>query len=256
MSTLHLSSPLQFAASYTADFIAASIPVTSRTLLDVGCGDGLITRQLQLRGYDVVAVDSSLKGVERARKNGVDAIHCKLEEFDHLPFEGIYMSRALHHMPPLKETLSKIGKLLTDDGTLVIEDFGFDLANEAACDWLFEQSHKVLAERSEPIQCEFHHEWLHTQIKSPGDPYAIWKDRYITEHQLWSSSQMVSALEEYFSVHSQTKVPYLFRFICDLLPGTEAGARRAREIFASEQNLIDKSAIAAVGLRLVVSKRS
>jgi hypothetical protein len=41
-----------------------------------------------------------------------------------------------------------------------------------------------------------------------------------------------------------------------LLPGTEAGARRAREIFASEQNLIDKSAIAAVGLRLVVSKRS
>jgi len=251
---LKVDSPLIFAASYTADFIVSAIPQKSNPFLDVGCGDGLVTRQLQLRGYNIVAIDASLKSVERARKNGVEAIHSKLEDYDHRPFDCIYMSRALHHMPPLKQTLDKVSKLLTENGMLVIEDFGFDLADEAACAWLFEQSRRVLAELTEPVGCDFHHDWLHEQIKTPGEAYERWKKRYSIEHQLWSSAHMLSALKEHFDVKTQSKVSYLFRFICDLLPGTEYGAARAREIFASEQSLINDGTIAAVGLRWILTK--
>jgi 2-polyprenyl-3-methyl-5-hydroxy-6-metoxy-1,4-benzoquinol methylase len=253
MPTSNFVSPLLFAASYTADFIDASIPDTAKTLLDVGCGDGLVTRLLQLRGYNVTAIDASLKSIERARKNGVDAIHSKLEDYVHAPFDCVFMSRALHHMPPLDQTLNKISELLSNNGTLVIEDFGFDLADEAACAWLFEQTGKVIAEQTEPVCCEFRHEWLHDQIKSPGEAFARWQKRYSVEHQLWSSTQMLNALREHFVVKMQARVPYLFRFICDLLPGTADGAVRAQEIFLNEQSLIEDGVIAAVGLRVVVA---
>jgi 2-polyprenyl-3-methyl-5-hydroxy-6-metoxy-1,4-benzoquinol methylase len=254
MPTSNFVSPLQFASSYTADFIDTSILDTAKTSLDVGCGDGLVTRLLQLRGYNVAAIDASFKSVERARKNGIDAIHSKLEDYVHAPFDCVYMSRALHHMPPLDQTLNKISKLLSNDGTLLIEDFGFDLADLAACAWLFEQTGKVIAEQTEPVCCEFRHEWLHEQIKSPGEAFARWQKRYSVEHQLWSSTQMLSALREHFVVKMQSPAPYLFRFICDLLPGTADGAKRAQEIFLDEQNLIDNGVIAAVGLRVVVAR--
>ncbi|MDR3615501.1 MAG: class I SAM-dependent methyltransferase [Candidatus Obscuribacterales bacterium] len=254
MPGLKVDSPLIFAASYTADFIASAISQKSAPVLDVGCGDGLIAQQVELRGYKVVAIDGSLKSIERARRNGVEAIHSKLEDFNHLPFDSIFMSRSLHHMPPLKQTLDKISELLAENGTFVIEDFGFDLADEAACAWLFEQTRRVIAAQSEPVHCEFHHEWLHEHIKSPEEAYGRWQKRYSVEHQLWSSKQMLSAVKERFVVRTQARVPYLFRFICDFLPATENGARRAREIFAQEQDLIDDGAIAAVGLRVVVAR--
>jgi SAM-dependent methyltransferase len=254
MPTSNFDSPLLFAASYTADFVDASIPDTAETLLDVGCGDGLVTRLLQLRGYNVAAIDASLKSVERADKNGIDAIHSKLEDYVHAPFDCVYMSRALHHMPPLDQTLNKISELLSNDGTLVIEDFGFDLADGAACAWLFEQTGRVNAEQTEPVCCEFRHEWLHEQIKSPGEAFARWQKRYSVEHQLWSSKQMLNALKEHFVVKTQSRVPYLFRFICDLLPDTADGAMRAQEVFLNEQSSIDNGVIAAVGLRVIVAR--
>jgi 2-polyprenyl-3-methyl-5-hydroxy-6-metoxy-1,4-benzoquinol methylase len=254
MPTSNFDSPLLFAASYTADFIDASIPDTAKTLLDVGCGDGLVTRLLQLRGYNVAAIDASLKSVERASKNEVDAVHSKLDDYVHAPFDCVYMSRALHHMPPLDQTLNKISELLSNDGKLVIDDFGFDLADEAACAWLFEQTGKIIAEQTEPVCCEFRHEWLHEQIKSPGEAFARWQKRYSVEHQLWSSTQMLSALREQFVVKMQSRVPYLFRFICDLLPRTADGALRAQEVFLNEQSLIDNGVIAAVGLRVILAR--
>ena len=250
-----MSSPLEFAAAYTADFVAASMPVNARTLLDIGCGDGLITRQLQQRGYDVVAIDGSIKGIERAKKNNVEAIHCKLEDFSHQPFDCVYMSRALHHMPPLKPTLKKVYELLAADGTLVIEDFGFDFSDEAACAWLFEQSHKAIASQSEPLRCEFHHEWLHENVTSPKEAFKRWQKRYSIEHELWSASQMLAALGAMFDLKIQTRVPYLFRFICDLLPDTSNGAKHAQVCFSEEQRLVDDKRINAVGLRVVATRR-
>jgi hypothetical protein len=64
---------------------------------------------------------------------------------------------------------------------------------------------------------------------------------------------MLNALKEHFVVKMQARVPYLFRFICDLLPGTADGAMLAQEIFRNEQSLIDDGVIAAVGLRIVVA---
>jgi 2-polyprenyl-3-methyl-5-hydroxy-6-metoxy-1,4-benzoquinol methylase len=254
VSNENQNSPLLFAAFYTADFIAASTAPTAKSLLDVGCGDGLITQEMQSRGYSIVAIDGNIKSIEQAKANGVDAIYTTLEDFEHQPFDCIYISRALHHMPPLKQTLDKIDSLLSENGTVIIEDFGFDLADEAACAWLFEQSRRVLSELTEPVCSDFHHQWLQAQVKTAGDAFMHWNRRYSIDHQLWSSSEMLSALSEHFQVQSKSNVPYLFRFICDLLPGTVSGAVQSRQVFADEQRSINDGTIAAVGFRVVAVK--
>src|SRR5690348_14071377 len=53
-------------------------------ILDLGCGDGVLTKKLVEAGCEVVAVDSSAAFVEAARKLGLDARVMNAEE---LPFE-------------------------------------------------------------------------------------------------------------------------------------------------------------------------
>ena len=110
--------------------------------------------------------------------HGVEALHCKLEDFEHPPFDNIYMSRALHHMPPLKQTLRQVDTLLNEKGTFAVEDFAFEVADEAACDWLFKQSREALATLSQPVDdCAFYHQWLHQKTMAPGEAYERWKVR-------------------------------------------------------------------------------
>ena len=66
---------------------------------------------------------------------------------------------------------------------------------------------------------------------------------------------MFSALKDNFKVEILSPVPYLFRFIGDLLPATEDGARVAQDVFAEEQKLIDAGCIRAVGVRWIATKK-
>src|SRR4051812_32004198 len=54
-------------------------------ILDLGCGDGALTRKLVEPGCDVVAVDSSAAQVEAARMLGLDA---RVMDAESLIFDG------------------------------------------------------------------------------------------------------------------------------------------------------------------------
>src|SRR5215472_63252 len=55
-------------------------PEAGERILDLGCGDGVLTKKLADLGCEVVAVDSSIPQVEAARRLGLEAYVMSAEE--------------------------------------------------------------------------------------------------------------------------------------------------------------------------------
>jgi len=58
-------------------------------LLDVGCGVGTISIELQKKGFEVYGVDFSSVAIQKSRALGINAIECDVDESG-LPFEDSY----------------------------------------------------------------------------------------------------------------------------------------------------------------------
>ncbi|MBU6451226.1 MAG: methyltransferase domain-containing protein [Cyanobacteria bacterium REEB67] len=271
--------PLQFVASLTADFAEGAAGLRHNSArhttnwLDIGCGDGLVAAALATYGCQVTAIDGSEKSIAEARANGVNATLIKMQDFEHEPFDIILISRALHHMPPLAETLQKVQKLLKPEGTLIIEDFAREVVDERAASWLFQRAeHYISAEAkqnpSAQAQDEHSHKdpdckagrdrhaWLRERPASDHDAKRLWHEHFVSDHHLATGSEMQFALESFFQVKSFSKMPSLFRHICDFLPATADGADTAAQIWAEEMALIERESIPAVGFRVVLAARS
>ncbi len=103
-------------------------------LLDAGCGSGKYTLPLQMRGFDVVAVDASLNALKlacqrsRARKNDIGFLAANVCQmpFSGSSFDVIWCYGVLQHLL-LKEreiAISEFLRLLKKGGLLFIEVFG------------------------------------------------------------------------------------------------------------------------------------
>ncbi len=246
------SNPLNFAAAVTADFVQSVAPTKSATLLDVGCGDGLIAAQLVNAGYRVFAIDGNEESVKKAREIGVNAKHCLLKDYENNPFDVIFVSRALHHMPPLIENLKKIDSLLAPDGLLVIEDFGFELVDSSAAAWLIKQTKLVKDNRE--IEGG-RHQWLVSSCNlPPNEALERWLHHHWEKHHLFTSKEMKEALTNQFQSASCQPNAYLFCYICDLLPATADGAEQARAIWQEESDLLAEEKLPASGFRMILQK--
>ena len=73
-------------------------------VLDIGCGIGLIDRDLGRGVAELCGVDTSLRSLElaRARAPGTRFIHYDGERlpFDYSSFDAVFASCVLHHVPP------------------------------------------------------------------------------------------------------------------------------------------------------------
>lgn len=58
-------------------------------LLDVGCGVGTISVELQKKGFEVYGIDFSSVAIEKAKKKGINAVECDTDK-EGLPFEDNY----------------------------------------------------------------------------------------------------------------------------------------------------------------------
>jgi len=72
-------------------------PQPGERILDLGCGDGLLTEKLAASGAEVVGVDSSLEMVAAARQRGLDArvMDATNLTFDQ-EFDAVFSNAALH----------------------------------------------------------------------------------------------------------------------------------------------------------------
>lgn len=58
-------------------------------LLDVGCGIGTISCQLQKRGFEVYGIDFSSVAIKKAKEKGIKAMECDVDK-NGIPFEDNY----------------------------------------------------------------------------------------------------------------------------------------------------------------------
>jgi ubiquinone/menaquinone biosynthesis C-methylase UbiE len=138
-----------------AAFVHAAVPLPPARVLEVGCGPGALARALDAMGYEVVAIDPQAPDGPIFRRT-------TLEEFDATgPFDAAVASYALHHIERLDRALDRIAALLTAEGKLVIEEFGWDRVDEATAGWYGRQQGASSSIDAVLAEWEAEHEGLH-----------------------------------------------------------------------------------------------
>ena len=122
----------QFLADLVNEEIKQQVSdIATKSILDFGGGTGLIALPLAKQAKSVTLVDIAERMLEQARikiKNqkleNIDLIH---QDLLHKPLEQtfnlIIVSRVLHHMPNLDDSLAMFKEHLTHGGQLFIADY-------------------------------------------------------------------------------------------------------------------------------------
>lgn len=111
------------------DFIANSLQKSlhaNAKILDVGCGNGVISRHLGRYGFKVTGIDVSEKAIEKAQSlnaySNVKFMKKSAEELvaEGVQYDAIICSEVLEHLNNPDSLLEVLYKSLTKDGKLII----------------------------------------------------------------------------------------------------------------------------------------
>jgi SAM-dependent methyltransferase len=112
----------RFVAELGAPVLALLSPRAGERILDLGCGDGVLTAQIAARGAEVVGVDSSEPLVLAARARGLSV---RLEDGHALSFsnefDAVFSNAALHWMKDPDRVIDGVFRALRSGGRFVGE---------------------------------------------------------------------------------------------------------------------------------------
>lgn len=112
----------RFVSDLGAPVVELLAPRAGERILDLGCGDGVLTRKLADVGCEVVGVDGSAPQVEGARALGLDA---RVMDGEQLPFEAefdaVFSNAALHWMRRADQVIDGVWRALRPGGRFVAE---------------------------------------------------------------------------------------------------------------------------------------
>ena len=92
-------------------------------ILDLGCGDGQLTKRLRDSGAHVLGVDASPEMVAAARERGIEAEQAKAEllPFRDATFDAVFSNAALHWVRGQDAMIGQVQRVLKPDGRFVAE---------------------------------------------------------------------------------------------------------------------------------------
>jgi SAM-dependent methyltransferase len=97
-------------------------PAPGERILDLGCGDGVLTKKLTDMGCDVVAVDSSVAQVEAVRKLGLNASVINGEDLPYEEeFDAVFSNAVLHWIRHADAMFAGVYRSLKPGGRFVAE---------------------------------------------------------------------------------------------------------------------------------------
>jgi trans-aconitate methyltransferase len=112
----------RFVALLAESLVEALNPQPGERILDLGCGDGFLTRRIAESGANVVGVDVSPQMVAAAKERGADA---RLASGELLPFnqefDAVFSNAALHWMSDHDAVLRGVYRALKPGGRFVAE---------------------------------------------------------------------------------------------------------------------------------------
>jgi ubiquinone/menaquinone biosynthesis C-methylase UbiE len=92
-------------------------------ILDLGCGDGQLTKRIADTGASVVGIDASPEMVPAARARGIKADNGPAEKLlypDHV-FDAVFSNAVLHWIRGQDEMLTQVRRVLRPGGRFVAE---------------------------------------------------------------------------------------------------------------------------------------
>ncbi len=97
-------------------------PKEGEKILDVGCGEGILTEKIIESGAKVLGIDNSAELIAGAHERGINvaALDALEMTFDN-EFDAVFSNAALHWMSPLSKVFENIFKALKPGGRFVAE---------------------------------------------------------------------------------------------------------------------------------------
>jgi trans-aconitate methyltransferase len=112
----------RFVALLAEPLVEALDPQPGERILDLGCGDGFLTRRIAESGATMVGVDASPQMVAAAKERGADA---RVGSGESLPFDqefdAVFSNAALHWMSDHHAVLQGVYRALKPGGRFVAE---------------------------------------------------------------------------------------------------------------------------------------
>jgi trans-aconitate methyltransferase len=112
----------RFVADLGAPVVDLLAPRAGERILDLGCGDGVLTAKLVSMGCHVVGVDASAPQIDAAQKLGLDArvMNGEALGFD-FEFDAVFSNAALHWMRNSVQVIAGVHHALKPHGRFVGE---------------------------------------------------------------------------------------------------------------------------------------
>jgi len=112
----------RFVADLGAPLVDLLAPKRDETILDLGCGDGILTLKLSQLGCRVVGVDSSPELIAAARRLGLDVRVADGEKLEFsAEFDAVFTNAALHWMKRADDVIAGVRAALKPGGRFVGE---------------------------------------------------------------------------------------------------------------------------------------
>lgn len=135
----------QFVHKYGEDVMELLQSPTGSRVLDLGCGNGNLTRKLKDKGYDAIGMDDSADMLRIARESYPDIDFQKGNALDFQidPVDAVFSNAVFHWMDKEKQAamLKNIASNIKSGGELVCEFGGFGCAEKvhSTLEKLFEE---------------------------------------------------------------------------------------------------------------------
>jgi len=97
-------------------------PRAGERILDLGCGDGVLTRKLEDMGCELVGIDSSPELVDAARKSGLNVSVTDAVRMDfHAEFDAVFSNAVLHWIKDADRVIERVFAALKPGGRFIAE---------------------------------------------------------------------------------------------------------------------------------------
>ncbi|MCR4318488.1 MAG: methyltransferase domain-containing protein [Planctomycetes bacterium] len=135
-------------------------PVKGMKVLDVGCGQGVLTRALQAAGCDATGIDLSPSMIALAKKRSSPKIKFvigdgkRLNDFDDASFDAAVYLMAIAGMDPLADVISSAARVLRPGGSAIaiVTHPCFRIPRQSH--WGFEEERKIQYRRIDMYMTE------------------------------------------------------------------------------------------------------
>ncbi|WED44489.1 bifunctional 2-polyprenyl-6-hydroxyphenol methylase/3-demethylubiquinol 3-O-methyltransferase UbiG [Legionella cardiaca] len=120
LKTLHDINPSRL------EFITQTCDLMDKNVLDVGCGGGVLSEAMAMKGARVTGLDVTVETLEVARNHAqtsqlaIDYVCCPIEEYEMTGFDVITCMEMLEHVPDPQLIITHCARLLKPGGYLFL----------------------------------------------------------------------------------------------------------------------------------------